>query len=355
MFEAIRRIDCAGLRTLAKAFVGIGNDSAALLCLDHVFSFPLELRKLPPPQVQASLSLYLNYIRLLNKFRRDESSAGRSNRQRVFGFQALGGDRYLVPKNTLLHGKLSNRSDPGGKGADGHRCGYDEIRRGIIQLMSSRIDGRTEIQNDACRDVHGFSPCLRFLVQKKCSPQGTGPCTFQHIQLEQLTIDWYRTRLRLILMQFQILDSARCDNLDVKKYVPDRSAGSARILINRVVTGLGCCIQPFIHLFRGSDPSQISTLTAYLRKMMVSGLYENGLKTSAVTSTPPGLWTASGDGSWLHLHSPSTLIEKKPGISFLGSRCASRHRCGRNTCPVGRGIPLYMTSPRLYPPKRPIY
>ena len=220
MFKAIQRADRESLRTLAKTFIGIGNDLAALLCLDHVFSSPLKLRGLPLAEVQASLSLYLAYIRLLDKFRHDESLAEGSNRQRLFGFQVLRRNSYLIPENTLLHGRLINRSDSGGKSVGGHGCGYDEIRRGITQLISSRIDGRTETQNKACRDVHGFSPCFDLLVQKRCPQKGKEPCTFQHVQPEQLTVNWHHARLRLILLQFQILHSARCDKLDVKKYVP---------------------------------------------------------------------------------------------------------------------------------------
>ena len=207
------------LRTLAKTFLGSGNNPAALLCLDHVFSSPLKLQDLPLVEAQASLSLYLDYTRLLNKVRRDESLSEGLNPQRLFGFQVLGRSRYLVPKHTILYEKLTNRSDPRGKSTAGYECGYGEIRRGIIEFISSRIDGRTKIQDDACHSVHGFAPCLRFLVQKKCSTQkGNGSCTFQHIQSEQLTMDWYHAQLRLILLQFQILDSARCDKLDVKRY-----------------------------------------------------------------------------------------------------------------------------------------
>ena len=221
MFKAIQRVDCTSLRALAKTFIGTGDDPAALLCLDHVFSSPLKLRGLPLAEVQAFLSLYLDYIRLLKKFRRDESLAEGSNHQRLFGFQVLGEDHYLVPERTLLREELTNQLGPSRKGVDGYKCGYDELSRAIIRLISRRIYDRTKIQNDACRDVHGFSPCLRLLVQKKCDPlKGTGPCAFQHIHPEQLTADWYHGRLRLVLLQFQILDeSAHYSDRYVTKYV----------------------------------------------------------------------------------------------------------------------------------------
>ncbi|KAF9642213.1 P-loop containing nucleoside triphosphate hydrolase protein, partial [Thelephora ganbajun] len=167
MFQAIRRADRVALRTLSKTFIGTGNNPAALLCLDHAFSSTLNLRDLSLVEIQALLSLYLDYIRLLDKFLRDESLAKGSNHQRLFGFQPLEENRYLVPKRTLLHGKLANQSGLGGQSTEGYRCGFDELRRGIVHIIKSRISDRTKIQNDACCDVHEFAPCLQSLIQKK--------------------------------------------------------------------------------------------------------------------------------------------------------------------------------------------
>lgn len=227
-FKAIQRADHASLRTLARTFIRAGNDPVALLSLDHVFSSPLVLQGLPLTEIQASLSLFLDYIRLLNKFRRDESLVEGSDHQRLFGFHVLGEDSYLAPEHTPLYEKLTNQSGSNRKSMGGYKCGYDELSWGIIQLISSRIRNRTEIQNGACRDVHGFSPCLRLLVQNKCDPpKEKGLCVFQHIRPEQISTDWYHARLRLILLQFQVLDSARCYDWYVTKYVlghPPRNA-----------------------------------------------------------------------------------------------------------------------------------
>ena len=287
MFEAIRGVDHATLRTLARTFIGTGNIPAALLCLDHVFSSPLKLQNLTLVEARASLSLYLDYIRLLNKLLRDTSLAEGSNRQRLFGFQVLGEGRYLAPKRTLLREKLANRAGSTGNSMDGYRCGSDELCRGIVQLIKSRISDRTKIQDGISRDVHGFSPCLQFLVEKKCdSPSGEGPCALQHIQPEQLTVDWYHARLRLILLQFQILNLARYDNLDVKKCVLAHSMiNPCGCSSNVKDTGLGYCIQYSTHLFRGSDRLRILAFSAYPRRPVVSGLCENGFDPSAMTTT----------------------------------------------------------------------
>ena len=228
MFKAIQRASRVSLRTLARAFIGMGNDPAALLCLDHFFSSSLRLQNLPLAEVEASLSLYLDYISLLNKFWQDESLAQGSSHQKLFGFQVLGDNHYLVRRHTVLHEKLTDGSGSGRKSMVGYECGYDELRRGIIQLISGRISDHTEIQNEACCDVSGFSPCLSLLFEGKCNrPEGQGSCAFQHIQPEQLTVDWFHTRLRLILLQFQILNTARYCNTNVAKYVLVHSARNA--------------------------------------------------------------------------------------------------------------------------------
>ena len=270
MFQAIRRADHTSLRTFAKTFIGMGNDPAALLCLDHAFSSPLELQNLPFSEVEALISLFFDYIRLLNKFRRDESLAQDSNHQRLFGFQVLGENRYLAPRHSILHEKITDRPGSSKKGTGGHTCSSDDLRLGITQLISARISDRTEAQDGACRGVHGFSPCLHLLIEEKCdSPGGEGSCSFQHVQREQLTSDWYNARLRLILLQFQILNSARCDNLDVKRYALAHSAMNVWILIKSEVTGLRRCTQHSIHPFRDSDHWRTLTLPTYPMELMV--------------------------------------------------------------------------------------
>ena len=226
MFRAIQHADHTTLRTLARRFIKTRSEPIALLCLDHAFSSAFELRGLSFAEIQELLSLFLDYIRLLNKFRGDDSLTEGSNHQRLFGFQILGENRYLIPGHTFLYEELTSQSGPSGKSGE-YTCGYEELRRVIVQLISSRIYNRTEIQNGACHIVHGFSPCLYLLVRNECNrPEEIGPCTFYHIQREQLTVDWYHTRLHLILLQFQILDLARYREFYVVKYVMIHSAGN---------------------------------------------------------------------------------------------------------------------------------
>jgi hypothetical protein len=219
MFEAIQRIDHKTLCVLAKTFIKARNDPAALLCLDYVFTSPLRLRNLSHADIHALLSLYLEYVRLLDRFYRDNSLAEGSKHQRLFGFQVQGDNRYLAPKHTRVYEILTEQSGTDEESADGFACTYNDITRGIVQLISGRIYNRTKFLNSACREVRGFSPCLSFMVRGQC--KWGESCYFQHIQQDHLTVEWYHARVRLILLQLQILNLARYYPWPVLKYVPE--------------------------------------------------------------------------------------------------------------------------------------
>ena len=221
MFGAIENTDHKSLCDLAKVFIETGNDSAALMCLDHVFSSPPKLRHLSLVDIHASLSLYLDYIRLLDRLWRDDSLAEGSKHQRLFGFQVLGEDRYIVPKHTLVNKTLTNQSAGSEEDVDGYTCTYGELSWGIVQLISSRIYDRTDLQNGACRNAHGFSPCLALIIRGQCKRGEL--CDFQHVQPDHITVEWYHARVRLILLQLQILNLTRYYPWPVAKYVPRHS------------------------------------------------------------------------------------------------------------------------------------
>ena len=214
MFEAIQRDDHTSLRVLTRTFIETGNDPAALLCLDRVFSSSIKLSGLSHAEIHAVLSLYLKYVRLLDRFLRDDSLAEGSKHQKLFGFQVLGEDRYLAPKHTLVYEILGTNEES----ADGYVCTYNDINWGIIQLILRRIRMRTEYLNGLCRDIRGFSPCLSFMVRGQCKWEES--CGFQHIQPDDFTVEWYHSRIRLILLQLQIINSARYYHWPVLKYVP---------------------------------------------------------------------------------------------------------------------------------------
>jgi hypothetical protein len=85
----------------------------------------------------------------------------------------------------------------------------DELKKGIMAILGSRTRDHESIQSKACCEIYGFPPRSRLLIQEKCNlTNWQEQRTLENIKPEQLPVNWYHTRLCLILLQFQILDSA---------------------------------------------------------------------------------------------------------------------------------------------------
>jgi len=330
MFEAIRDTDHSRLRALGKTFIKVGNDPVALLCLDHVFLSPPKLQQLSLVDIRAWLSSYLDYIRLLDRLRRDDSLAEGSKLQRLFGYQVLGEDRYLVPKHTLIYKTLTEQSGSSEENADGYACAHGELSWTITQVISNRIYDRTDGQNGACRDVHGFAPCLALIVRGQCRRGEL--CDFQHVQPDQVTVEWYHARVRLILLQFQILNSARFYPWAVTKYVFVHFLRCPRMLIARKVIGSGSCTQLCIHRCTDSVRMQTSISPEYPKGRTGSESSGNGLDSFAMASNSirnPRSWgtmNASDLGLWLRACWHLTWIGKMPGTPSPTHECTGGTR-----------------------------
>ena len=332
MFKAIQYTDPIRLRTLAKTFAEAGNDPAALLCLDHIFSAPAKMRQAPLAGIHAWLSLYLDYIRLLDRLRRDDSLAEGSKHQRLFGFQVLGEDRYLVSKHTLIYDILTEQYGSREENADGYPCAHSELSGGIVQVISSRIDDRTELLNSACRGAHGFSPCLTLIARGQC--KWGESCDFQHVQPDQLTVQWYHARIRLILLLFQVLHSARYYPWAVTKYVLAHSVRYPRILITHKAIGSGTCTQLCTHHYTNLGHMQTSISPKSPKRLTVSESSGNGSDSLPMASRSvrnPRSWcimNISDLSLWSRARWHSTWTGKTPGTSSP-SRACTGGTCGR--------------------------
>jgi len=198
--------DFVQLRRLAFGFLSRTNSAAALICLNHVFSCPPTLHKAALVETEALLSLYLTYVRLLVQFWRDDRLSEGSNHQKVFGFEVQRENHYLVPENTLIYGGVSAvrgiLEDPPAE----YTCSREELSRVILRAILNHIKSRTEVQERACRETRGFSPCLSTLVRRNCFNE---TCPFQHIQPDSITVEWFHARLRFLFLEFQILRLAQ--------------------------------------------------------------------------------------------------------------------------------------------------
>jgi len=208
--------DIVQLRRLAFSFLRRSNSAAALVCLDHVFSLPPGLRKATLVETESLLSLYLTYIRLLDQLWRDCQLSEGSDRQKLFAFDVRREGRYIVPKNTFIHGKVSAArrilNDP----PQEYVCSHEELGRITSNAILAHIKTRVEKQERACRETRGFSPCLSTLIKGNCFNE---TCPFQHIQPDAITVDWFHARLRFLFLEFQILRLAQLFDKGVMQYV----------------------------------------------------------------------------------------------------------------------------------------
>ena len=208
--------DFTQLRRLGFSFQLRENSAAALICFDHVFSRRPTLHKTTLVETEALLSRYLTYVRLLVQFWRDECLSEGSNHQKVFGFEVQQEDHYLVPKNTFIYGKVSASRGVLGDLPAEHTCSREELSHAIRAAILDHIKSRVVVQEQACRETRGFSPCLSTLIRGNCFNEA---CPFQHTQPDAITVDWFHARLRFLFLEFKILHLAQLFDKKVMQYV----------------------------------------------------------------------------------------------------------------------------------------
>ena len=208
--------DFVRLRRLAFSFNTRTNHVAALVCLDHVLSRAPSFHGTTLVEIESLLSLYLTYVRLLDQFWRDGRLSEGSNCQKIFAFEVQQGDRYIVPKNTFIHGKVSATRGIFDDPPSEYICSHEELSRITSKAISDHIKNRVAIQERACRGTRGFSPCLSVLIRRVCYNES---CQFQHIQSNEITVEWFHSRLRFLFLEFQILRLAQLFDKGVMQYV----------------------------------------------------------------------------------------------------------------------------------------
>lgn len=207
--------DIGQLRRLAFNFLKRSNRTAALMCLDHLFSQAPSFQKATLMETESLLSRYLTYVRHLDQLWRDDQFSEGSNCQKIFAFEVQQEDRYLLPSNTFLHRSVSNMrgilNDPPSE----YICSREELGHVISTAILERIKMRVKIQEHACRGTRGFSPCLNTLFPgRNCFNES---CQFQHTPPNEITLDWFHARLRFLFLEFQILRLAQLFEKTVMK------------------------------------------------------------------------------------------------------------------------------------------
>jgi tetratricopeptide (TPR) repeat protein len=204
MFRNILHGNHDPLRNLALNFHE-HNKPAALLCLDHIFSPPTDIRTFAVDEMQRFLQQFHAYARLLYLILTFPDPMEHRGIQRLFSIVRLSGDEFLIPSGTFLHSCVMEIRR-GITLVSEHSSGYTSSRRNITQLLQESIgtvlkDKVSEI-NDMCCKSPVFSQCLPFLVSGVCRRDN---CPQEHVAISNLDRLYYNSRVAIHIWQILIL------------------------------------------------------------------------------------------------------------------------------------------------------
>ena len=205
MFKARHNADFETLRVLHSKFIKDENYSAALLCLDPIFTSTF-----PPPQGAPKvdpgpeLPLHLTYFELLDRLRREDCLDTGSIRQKVFALQPRPDDRFFIPAKSLLHAVFLPKQDTVHE-KDGCIVTHEELRRVLDREIPLYIYNRAKQQHNAYRRRLGATPCLTKVARGECRKED---CQFQHLRPEMITAEWFNARIQSVLTEIRILNLA---------------------------------------------------------------------------------------------------------------------------------------------------
>lgn len=203
MFDAISSVNVVQLMALGKIFYNDGNNSAALLCLDHSlkhFNTKTLQSYSDSPITLASLDALHDYAHLVRMIVSFPDPWVRRHIQKLFSFSVQSRGRICLPRGTFLHGcsqraqRLSSSDDI----AVEVRYFYDLYQSTLQQRVRNLLD----ICCEGCLHVHVFDPC-EASATGRCDRRAD--CTRQH----KLDRAWFDRKLRFHLYLVDSSDMLR--------------------------------------------------------------------------------------------------------------------------------------------------
>ncbi|TFY57544.1 hypothetical protein EVJ58_g6956 [Rhodofomes roseus] len=211
MFRAIATTSRQQLLSLGERFHRWHkNDAAALLCLDHAFSGPLNFEHATLLDMATVLKYFQLYAQLLWSLASHAQPSNTPEIRRLFGFvpETDSEDFFVVQKDTLLYTFCSDseRVAPSirsrEEGIAVLRSDLDRVLRGILQ---DRLRKRVVGENELCRNARVFRVCLAYAAFGRCPRMDH--CPQVHVAAEMFDTDLYNLRVRICLQQILIYNT----------------------------------------------------------------------------------------------------------------------------------------------------
>ena len=352
MFRARHKGDFKTLRSLHTNFVGSMNYPAGLMCLDSAFASTLPLQGAPAVNPRPELLIHFSYFELLDRLRREDSLDTGSIRQKIFAFQPHQDDQFFVPANTFLHTIFLSKPDTVQE-KGGCVVTHEELRRVLDYEIPEYMRLRAKQQNNAYRRRLGAAPCLAAVTGGGCPKQD---CQLQHIRPEKMTVGWFNDRIRLVLLEIQILNLAGFHPLGAIQCVLRWPVAETTPASDPVGIGIGSVFFTLACIPRcqSLDPSQHWILGTHRNRPKDSGFCKSG-SGKRVTNSPLvyGNGTTNTSSPILCLsvrwHTTSTSSGRRcmsltPGCVAMGSGRSVLFGQGsewRNTSSSGISLPSY--------------
>ncbi|TBU23105.1 hypothetical protein BD311DRAFT_674657 [Dichomitus squalens] len=203
MFTAITKHDVQQLLILAKKLsVSEATSPAAFICLDRVFSVPLNLQTATSSQVVHALQTFHQYACMLQKLCSVKNPCDDPTVRKVFALQAITEDSFLVPKGAILAAGCDDRLTPSAQETEqGVRVNRWELEKLIIHVLKLRLRKRVKEEDEMCYGLQLLQPCLPHAVFHQCNRTN---CARIHIESKRYDAAAYHTRIRIHILQILI-------------------------------------------------------------------------------------------------------------------------------------------------------
>jgi hypothetical protein len=142
--------------------------------------------------------------------------------QQLFAFQALREDVFSIFPCAFLYREVANQQVLFFQEKDGKRSvSRRDLSHVLKNALGERLRARVMEENDICRRMRVFSPCLYALLGTCTRPE----CPRDHPDPAKLNPDWYNDRVRIHLQQILIFQNLHFVNLGPERgkqqmYVP---------------------------------------------------------------------------------------------------------------------------------------
>lgn len=204
VFRAISRRDLNAVRLLRHSFARSNNEAALFLCLDTVFSVPLELDSMSPAGIVSCFKAFLVYAGTMRHFVCHPDPCNYPAMKKLFTFSTYDEDHCLLHQgSTLISSVESPRIERDANGWLGVVILRRELERLVKDALKRRLRKRVLDQNETFHNLRSIRLCFLFATSRGRCPRGD-QCANYHAPTESHSANNYITFVRIYVLHIMI-------------------------------------------------------------------------------------------------------------------------------------------------------